>query len=132
MFKIVFLGDSNVGKTCLAKLFADRRTLEQSTATIGFDYHTMDIRLEDGTNATVSLTNNLYKLEEMAEIYQSVNEVESLCAWATVRSYVHFVWHKLLLLCSVWWTIHWHSVWQHCMRCMPPGLKYGRMAHNSQ
>lgn len=54
MFKIVFLGDSNVGKTCLAKLFAERRTLEQSTATIGFDYHTMDIRLEDGTNATVS------------------------------------------------------------------------------
>ena len=54
MFKIVFLGDSNVGKTCLAKLFVERRTLEQSTATIGFDYHTMDIRLEDGTNATVS------------------------------------------------------------------------------
>ena len=54
MFKIVFLGDSNVGKTCLAKLFAERRTLEQSTATIGFDYHNMDIRLEDGANATVS------------------------------------------------------------------------------
>ena len=53
MFKIVFLGDSNVGKTCLAKLFAERKTLEQSTATIGFDYHTMDISLEDGTNATV-------------------------------------------------------------------------------
>ena len=53
MFKVVFLGDSSVGKTCLAKLFVDRRTLEQSTATIGFDYHTMEVRLEEGIRAKV-------------------------------------------------------------------------------
>ena len=55
MFKVVFLGDSNVGKTCLARMLADRRTLEQSTATIGFDYHTIEIKVDGGTHATVSL-----------------------------------------------------------------------------
>lgn len=54
MFKVVFLGDSNVGKTCLARMFVDRRPLDLSTATIGFDYHTVDVEVEDGLYATVS------------------------------------------------------------------------------
>lgn len=54
MFKIVFLGDSNVGKTCLARLLVNRRTVDQPTATIGFDYHTVKIELEEGSHASVS------------------------------------------------------------------------------
>ena len=55
MFKVVFLGDSNVGKTCLAKMLVHKRVLEQSTATIGFDYHTLEMELEDGVLVMVSL-----------------------------------------------------------------------------
>lgn len=47
-FKTVFLGDSNVGKTCLARLFVERRVVEQSTNTIGFDYHVREVELEQG------------------------------------------------------------------------------------
>ena len=54
MFKVVFLGDSNVGKTCLAKMLVHKRVLEQSTATIGFDYHTLEMELEDGVLVMVS------------------------------------------------------------------------------
>ena len=47
-FKTVFLGDSNVGKTCLARLFVERRVVEQSTNTIGFDHHVREVELEQG------------------------------------------------------------------------------------
>lgn len=47
-FKTVFLGDSNVGKTCLARMFTDKEVLEQSTNTIGFDHHVKQLELEEG------------------------------------------------------------------------------------
>lgn len=47
-FKTVFLGDSNVGKTCLAKLYVEGKVVEQSTNTIGFDHHVKEIEPEDG------------------------------------------------------------------------------------
>ena len=46
-FKTVFLGDSNVGKTCLARMFVDREVLEQSCNTIGFDHHVRQIEVEE-------------------------------------------------------------------------------------
>ena len=54
-FKTVFLGDSNVGKTCLAKLIVDRQVVEQTTNTIGFDHHTKEMELEEGIPVNVSL-----------------------------------------------------------------------------
>lgn len=52
-FKTVFLGDANVGKTCLAKLFVERRVLDQSTNTIGFDHHVKEIEVEGGVKVKV-------------------------------------------------------------------------------
>ena len=46
-FKTVFLGDSNVGKTCLAKMFVEGRVLEQTTNTIGFDHHTKEVLIAE-------------------------------------------------------------------------------------
>jgi GTPase SAR1 family protein len=47
-FKTVFLGDSNVGKTCLAKLYVEGKVVEHSTNTIGFDHHVKEIEPEEG------------------------------------------------------------------------------------
>lgn len=53
-FKTVFLGDSNVGKTCLARLFVDRAVLELSSNTVGFDHHVREIEVEEGLSVKVS------------------------------------------------------------------------------
>ena len=52
-FKTVFLGNSNVGKTCLAKLIVDRKIADQTTNTIGFDHHTKSLELEEGIPVNV-------------------------------------------------------------------------------
>ena len=54
-FKTVFLGDSNVGKTCLAKLYVDRAVHEQSTNTIGFDHHVKEVETEEGESIKVGI-----------------------------------------------------------------------------
>ena len=46
-FKTVFLGDSSVGKTCLAKLFVDNYVLESPVSTIGFDPHEKEVLTEE-------------------------------------------------------------------------------------
>ena len=53
-FKTVFLGDSNVGKTCLARMFVDREVLEKSSNTIGFDHHVREVAVEEGIRVKVS------------------------------------------------------------------------------
>ena len=52
-FKTVFLGDPNVGKTCLARMFVDRAVLEQSCNTIGFDHHVKQVEVEEGLQVKV-------------------------------------------------------------------------------
>ena len=52
-YKTVFLGDSNVGKTCLAKLYVDKVVAEQTTNTIGFDHHTKELEIEEDVVAKV-------------------------------------------------------------------------------
>ena len=47
-FKAVFLGDSNVGKTCLARLFVECQVEEHSVSTIGFDYLVKELKLKNG------------------------------------------------------------------------------------
>lgn len=44
----MFLGDSNVGKTCLAKLYVEGKVVEQTTNTIGFDHHVKEVELKEG------------------------------------------------------------------------------------
>lgn len=49
-YKIVILGNSNVGKTCLIYRFARDTFLESTNPTIGANFFTKYVRLEDGTN----------------------------------------------------------------------------------
>ena len=51
--KTVFLGDSGVGKTCLAKLYLEREVKELVTFTIGFDYDSREVELDDGVTVKV-------------------------------------------------------------------------------
>lgn len=53
LFKIIFIGDSNVGKTCIIHSFQSGEFRDQQHNTIGVDFtvHTMDI---DGKRVKVS------------------------------------------------------------------------------
>ena len=53
-FKVLFLGDTNVGKTCLAQLYLKEQVVEDSVVTIGFDYDNKDVKLENGISVNVS------------------------------------------------------------------------------
>jgi len=49
VFKIIVVGDSNVGKTCLTYRFCEGKFLDKSEATIGVDFRerTIDINGEE-------------------------------------------------------------------------------------
>ncbi|CAG9332577.1 unnamed protein product [Blepharisma stoltei] len=47
-FKLVILGNSNVGKTCIVHRFANESFLEGSTPTIGANFLTKQMTLSDG------------------------------------------------------------------------------------
>ena len=53
-FKTVFLGDSSVGKTCMAKLFVNREVESGTANTIGFDHHVKDLELDEDVTVKVS------------------------------------------------------------------------------
>lgn len=64
-FKTVFLGDSNVGKTCLARMFVDKEVLEQSCNTIGFDHHVRQMELEEGVYVKVCTCSGMLQCENL-------------------------------------------------------------------
>lgn len=45
VFKIIVLGDSGVGKTCLTYRFCEGQFLEKSEATIGVDFRERNIKI---------------------------------------------------------------------------------------
>ena len=56
--KMVLLGDSNVGKTCLVRLFIERRVVEHSSCTIGFDYYAKELQMQDDIPVKVCACSN--------------------------------------------------------------------------
>lgn len=46
VFKIIVIGDSNVGKTCLTYRFCGRKFLENPEATIGVDFRERTLQLD--------------------------------------------------------------------------------------
>ena len=46
-FKTVLLGDSNVGKTCIARLLVERRVVEENSVTIGFDHYGYQLQTQE-------------------------------------------------------------------------------------
>lgn len=49
IFKIIVIGDSNVGKTCLTFRFCGGKFLQRSEATIGVDFREKTIQIDDET-----------------------------------------------------------------------------------
>jgi len=47
IFKIIVIGDSNVGKTCLTYRFCGGRFLERSEATIGVDFREKTVQIDE-------------------------------------------------------------------------------------
>lgn len=47
IFKIIVIGDSNVGKTCLTYRFCGGKFLARSEATIGVDFREKTVQIED-------------------------------------------------------------------------------------
>lgn len=64
VFKIIVLGDSGVGKTCLTYRFCEGQFLDKSEATIGVDFRERnikiggeDIKVNKQTNSSFSVLN---------------------------------------------------------------------------
>ena len=49
VFKVVLLGDSGVGKTSLGYQYAEGKILQKPHLTVGFDYWTKELEVEDET-----------------------------------------------------------------------------------
>ena len=47
LFKVIVIGDSNVGKTCLTFRFCGGKFLDKSEATIGVDFREKQLDIED-------------------------------------------------------------------------------------
>ena len=55
LLKVIILGDSGVGKTALMNQYVNRKFSNQYKATIGADFLTKDITLEDGRQVTLQI-----------------------------------------------------------------------------
>lgn len=57
VFKIIVVGDSNVGKTCLTYRFCEGKFLDKSEATIGVDFRE---RIVDVNGEEIKVSRNCY------------------------------------------------------------------------
>ena len=55
IFKYIIVGESCVGKSCLLLQFIDNRFKDSHDLTIGVDFGSKTIKLEDGTNVKVQI-----------------------------------------------------------------------------
>ena len=53
IFKYIIVGESSVGKSCLLLQFIDNRFKDSHDLTIGVDFGSKTIKLNDGTNVKV-------------------------------------------------------------------------------
>ena len=55
IFKYIIVGESSVGKSCLLLQFLDNKFKDSHDLTIGVDFGSKIIRLDDGTNVKVQI-----------------------------------------------------------------------------
>ena len=55
IFKYIIVGESSVGKSCLLLQFIDNRFKDSHDLTIGVDFGSKTIRLQDQTNVKVQI-----------------------------------------------------------------------------
>jgi small GTP-binding protein len=87
-FKIIIIGDSNVGKSCLTYRAVKNVYIENNTSTIGFDFYTFFLLLNNqriqlqiwdtcGQEMYKSLVYNFYKNSSLAFLVYSITSKES-------------------------------------------------------
>ena len=87
-FKIIIIGDSGVGKSCLALKGIKKIFIEYYTPTIGFEFYTLNIRINDsiiklqiwdtcGQEAYRSLINSFYRNSALAMIIYAIDDINS-------------------------------------------------------
>ena len=96
VYKILLLGDSSVGKSCLLKRYTDNTFLDIHISTIGLDYKLKEVKLKDGKTVKVqiwdtagqdrfrAITKNYYKgAQGIALIYDITNQItfENVRKW---------------------------------------------------
>ena len=60
-YKVIVIGDIDVGKTCLAFKFCDHQFPEKTVSTIGFDFHQKVISFEE-ESLKVSRTSDYFNV----------------------------------------------------------------------
>ena len=96
LYKILLLGDSSVGKSCLLKRYTDNTFLDIHISTIGLDYKLKEVKLKDGKTVKVqiwdtagqdrfrAITKNYYKgAQGITLIYDITNQItfENVRKW---------------------------------------------------
>ena len=87
-FKIIIIGDSGVGKSCLALKGIKKTFIEFYTPTIGFEFYTFNIKIKDsvikmqiwdtcGQEAYRSLINSFYRNSALAMIIYAIDDINS-------------------------------------------------------
>jgi small GTP-binding protein len=88
VFKIIIIGDSGVGKSCLALKGIKKTFIEFYTPTIGFEFYTFNIKIKDsvikmqiwdtcGQEAYRSLINSFYRNSALAMIIYAIDDINS-------------------------------------------------------
>jgi small GTP-binding protein len=88
VFKIIIIGDSGVGKSCLALKGIKKAFIEYYTPTIGFEFYTLNIRINDsniklniwdtcGQETYRSLINSFYRNSALAMIIYAIDDINS-------------------------------------------------------
>lgn len=84
-FKIIVIGDSGVGKSCITMKATKNQFDENSTATVGFEFFSFNMKIDDkilklqiwdtcGQEIYRSLITNFYRNSSLAIIMYSVDE----------------------------------------------------------
>ena len=84
-FKVIIIGDTGVGKTCLSERASKGFFSDISTPTIGFDYYKFIVKYKNeiikleiwdtcGQEAYRSLISNFYKSSSLAMVVYAINE----------------------------------------------------------
>lgn len=88
-YKIIWIGDSGVGKTCLLIKALKNLFEKQNKSTLGFEYHNIEINLKNnkkillqtwdtcGEESYKSIASNFYKRAKLAILVYSIDSRES-------------------------------------------------------